>query len=188
MAPCGQASTHSAQNRHRPRSSAMPLPASGVIAAVGHTDTHSRQPSGHFAASTRSAPPWRSGNGGGGPFGYAMVSQPRLRRWAMVSRTNMAGAVAASEIEAAIGQLKTFVADRKIRDGLPTQREGNPDPIVKRRIDDLVAAEAAGGVSERHMAHFSAPALDQRHGERVRPRRGEVVANFALRRGRELLL
>src|ERR1019366_677094 len=48
------------------------------------------------------------------------------------------GSSRGSEIEAAIGQVKAFVADREIRNGLSTQREGDPNPVVERRIDDLV--------------------------------------------------
>ena len=39
------------------------------MACVGQTGTQAVQPSAHFAASTRSAPPWRSGSAGGRAVG-----------------------------------------------------------------------------------------------------------------------
>src|SRR6266542_1965701 len=89
MAPGGHDSTHAAQKMHRPRSSASGWLAGVVIATVGHTSAHSRQPLAHWVTSTRNEPPCRSGSAGAGPCGYAIVSQPRFSRWVSVSRTNM---------------------------------------------------------------------------------------------------
>src|SRR5271165_2765842 len=117
-----------------------------------------------------------------------MVSRPRLRRWVMVSRTNMGGEEAGSKIEAAIGKIEALVADRKIRDGLAAQRQCEADPVVKRGVDDLVAPKTTRGVCERHMAHLPAPTLDHRHGQGVRGRRWQGAADVTLDSRGQLLL
>ena len=65
---------------------------------------------------------------------------------------------------------------REIRDGLAAQGQRQPGPVVERRVGDLVAAEAAGGVGQRDVADLAAPAFDQRHRERVRRRRREFAS------------
>src|SRR6478609_6804588 len=89
MAFGGQTPTQAAQKMQRPRSSATGFPGGRAMASVGQTGMQALHPSVHWLASTLSAPPWRSGNAGAGPLGYAIVSQPRFSRWAMVSMTNM---------------------------------------------------------------------------------------------------
>src|ERR1035441_3323222 len=68
---------------------------------------------------------------------------------------------AVSQVEAAVRKVEALVADWKIGYGLPAEREGKPRPVVKRRIDDLVAAESAVRAGQGGVAHFAPPSLDQ---------------------------
>ncbi len=47
------------------------------------------------------------------------------------------------------------------------QRQRQADPVVERRVDDLVAGEAALGVRQRDVADLAAPAFDERDREVV---------------------
>ena len=47
-------------------------------------------------------------------------------------------------------------------------------PVVKRRINDFVAAEAPVGVGQRNMAHFTAPAFNEGNGKCVRGGRRDL--------------
>src|SRR6188508_1720428 len=71
------------------------------------------------------------------------------------------------QIEAAVGEVEAFVTNRKIRDGRAAQGEGETGPVVKRRVDDLVAAESAGVSSQGDVADFTAPSFDEGHSESV---------------------
>ena len=63
---------------------------------------------------------------------------------------------------------------------VPRRASARPGPVVKRRINDLVAAEAPGGVGQSDVADFAAPAFDERHGERVGRGRREFAAQVAI--------
>jgi len=64
IAPCGQDSTHSEQNRQRPRSR-RGAPASTCSAPVGQASTQARQPSRQRLGSMTGAPRKRSGSTAG---------------------------------------------------------------------------------------------------------------------------
>src|ERR1035441_7570785 len=164
IAASGQAVTHSTQKRHRPRSSASGP--SLAMASVGQTSAHDRHPSGHFAGSSAGSPRNRSGIGGGAPAGYAIV------RWPWCARARSAFNMGSlSQVVAAIGQVEALVAERKIRDLAIPQRERESEPVVERRVDDLVAGKASGRVRHRDVADLPAPAFRERDDERVRPHR-----------------
>src|ERR1035438_10881951 len=105
----------------------------------------------------------------------------------MVSKTNMGEGIRGSKIEAAIREVEALIADREIRDRLAAHRQCKADPVVERGVYDLVAPETTRGVGERHMAHLSAPAFNQRHSQAVRRVRARVAADVAIGRRAELL-
>ena len=126
------------------------------------------------------------GKGGSGTFGISHRFAAAFE--AMSKRIkDEHGEEMESEIEAAVGKIEAFVADRKIRDGGSAQSESEAGPVVERRIDYFVAAEAAVGVGEGDVADFPAPTFDESHGERVGGGRIEFTVENVLRGGGELI-
>ena len=68
-----------------------------------------------------------------------------------------------------IGQIEAFVADRKIRDPVLADGHGQPEPVVERRVLDLVPPETPVAVRDRGVGDLAAPAFD--HGDDERPGR-----------------
>src|SRR4051812_28897690 len=93
-----------------------------------------------------------------------------------------------SEIKTAVREVKALVAERKIRDRLAAKDLREADPVMKRRIDDFVAAEATRRVGQRHVTNFSSPAFDQRHCQHVGSRSWKFAAHPTVGRHRELFL
>src|SRR4030095_16726903 len=165
IAPSGHASTHSVQNKHRPRSMRSPE-SSAASACVGHASTHARQPSGQRVASSAGAPRKRSGNSGAAS-GNAIVRVPCRTRVCRIFHI-VRRSLLLLEIEATVREVEALVAERKVGDRLAAQRDREPDPVVERRIDDLVAGDRAGLIGADDVADLSAPSLYQRDADRAR--------------------
>src|SRR5437868_3415914 len=136
------------------------LPPSMLMAPVGHASAHSRQPSGHLAASITGRPRKRSGSVGSWA-GYAMVRCPCFKR------ARATCSIGHSQIMSAVGQVEALVAEREVGNRLVAQGDRQAEPVMEGRIDDLVALEAAGGVGKGDVADCAAPALDERHRQMI---------------------
>src|SRR5712692_1724412 len=158
MAPSGQACTHSSQKRQRPRSRRR-LP-SAEMAPVGQASAQARQPSAQRDGSSTGSPRKRSGSPGGSS-GNADVRCP------CCTRASRIFSMRTSQVVAAVGEVEALVAEREVRDLLVAQRHLQTDPVVKRRIDNLVICEAALFVGDGHVADLAAPALDQRDAKEI---------------------
>src|SRR5450759_1816260 len=97
------------------------------------------------------------------PAGYGIVRCP----WCARARSafNMGSP---SQVVAAVGEVETLVAERKVRDLAVAEREGEAEPVVEGRVGDLVAREAPGRVRDRDVADLPAPAFRECNAERVR--------------------
>lgn len=78
--------------------------------------------------------------------------------------TRLRDRVPALQIVSAVGQIEALVAQGKIRDLFPAQGYGQPHPVMKGWINDLVGPEGSVFVGNAYMADFSAPAFNQSDG------------------------
>src|SRR5258708_21074112 len=171
MAPSGQACTQSGQNRQRPKSRRN-LPAA-EIAPVGQASTQALQPAAQREASSTGSPRNRSGIDGS-ESGNAEVRCP------CCARARNTFSMRTSQVVTAVREIEALVAERKVGDLLVAQRHLHGEPVVERRIDDLVRREAAALGGQRHVADLAAPTLDERGAEETRPRRAAGRAARAL--------
>src|SRR5881396_2486383 len=75
----------------------------------------------------------------------------------------------ASEVMATVRQVEALVAERKVGDLLPAERDREAHPVVEGRIHDLVARQAPATVGHGHVTDLSAPSLDEPDHQPVRP-------------------
>ena len=66
-----------------------------------------------------------------------------------------------SQIMSAIREVEAFVAEWEIGDLLAAQRIGEPEPVVKGRINNLVTRKPPPIVRQSHMTDFASPAFDK---------------------------
>src|SRR5262249_49213426 len=78
-------------------------------------------------------------------------------------------------------------AEREVRDRLTAHRDRQSDPVVERRIDDLVAGERTGLVRSGHVTDLPAPSLHERDAQRAVRERWQRPAQRRLRQLVQLL-
>src|SRR6266446_2523948 len=178
MAPSGQAWTQSGQNRQRPRSRRNPSLAD--IAPVGHASTQALQPSEQREGSSTGSPRKRSGIAGG-ESGNAEVRCP------CCARARNTFNMRTSQVVTAVREIEALVAEWKVGDLLVAQRHLQTSPVVKGRIDDLVAREASLVVCDGGVADLAAPSFDERDTEETWPRRAAGRADRSFRKLTQLL-
>jgi hypothetical protein len=88
----------------------------------------------------------------------------------------------------AVRQIETLVAKREVRDLLVAKRNGQPRPVVERRVDDLVTRKTTLDVSDRHVADFAAPPFDQRDDNLLGLERSAFDVNLPVGKSLELLV
>ena len=77
------------------------------------------------------------------------------------------------QIMPAVGQVKALIAERKVGNLLISQRKGQAEPVVKRRIDNFICGKTSLVVGQRHMTDLTAPAFNQRYGQALRRQCGK---------------
>src|SRR5213593_923914 len=75
---------------------------------------------------------------------------------------------------ATVRQVEALVAERKVRDLLPAERDREAHPVVEGRIHDLVARQAPATVGHGHVTDLSAPSFDEPDHQPVRPSAARV--------------
>ena len=72
-----------------------------------------------------------------------------------------------SQVVAAVRKVEALVAEWEIGYLLMAQRAGQSEPVVERRIFDLIPDDLPVGTCHGCMAYLAAPAFDQGDGERA---------------------
>ena len=126
MAPVGQASVQSVQNRHRPRSNRGPPLVQADRTASDRPRRTARQPSRHWARSITGRPRKRSGSVGGwrrvGDRAMSLVQ-------ACKGDLKHGWIVAFTRVVSAIRKIETLVAQRKVGNLLVAQGHRQADQL-----------------------------------------------------------
>src|SRR5262245_53483858 len=71
------------------------------------------------------------------------------------------------QVVAAVGEVEALVAQWGVGNLLIAEGHHQTDPVVERRIDNLVVSEVAASVGNSHVANPAAPTFDQGDNERI---------------------
>src|SRR6266853_418750 len=136
------------------------------MAWVGQASLQARHPSSHRDASRAGRPRKRSGSSTASS-GTRIVRRPCWIR-AFNIRNTMPSHDSYLEVVTRVREIEALVAERKIGD-LPVAHDHRErEPVVERRVDDLVPGEMARIIRDGPMRDLSAPSLDQRGDASVR--------------------